>query len=199
MPNHRSFARAVLVAALTTLAAPALVRAQTAPAPVPQTIEEADAQRARAEQMRRDAEQRYVDEQQLCYAKFLVNDCLDAAKKKRTAAQIEARELDLPAREFQRAARRAEVDAKEQKRADEAPQRAAEQEQQAEEFRATEARRAAEREQKIADKARQAEEGRKKTAEEDARRAQKQAERAKRDAELEAKRAAREAEQAAKP
>ena len=190
MSNHRSFACCVLFVALTGLA-----HAQGAPVPLPQTLDEANAQRARAEQMRRDADARYSEEQQACYAKFLVNDCLDAAKKKRTAAMIEAREIDLPAREFQRDAKRAELDARDQKRADEAPQRAAEQEQQAEEFRATEARRAAEREQKIADKARQAEEGRKKTAEEDARRAQKLAERAKRDAELAAKRA----EKAAKP
>ena len=196
MPNLRPFACAVLFAGLAA-AVPA--HAQSAPVPEPRTLDEANAQRARAEQMRRDADARYAEEQQACYAKFLVNDCLDAAKKKRTATMIEARELDLPAREFQRDAKRADVNASEQKRADEAPQRAAEQQQQAEAFRAEEARRAAEREQKIADKARQAEEGRKKTAEEDARRAQKLAERAKRDAELAAKRAAREAEQAAKP
>ena len=172
MSHVRTLARrapAVALATLLVLARAALAQG----APVPQTLEEADAQRARAEQMRRDADARYAEEQQACYAKFLVNDCLDAAKKKRTATMIEARELDLPAREFQRDAKRADVDARDRKRADEAPQRAAEQQQQAEAFRAEEARRAAEREQKIADKARQAEEGRKKTAEEDARRAQK--------------------------
>ena len=70
MSNHRSFACRVLLVALAGMAQ---AHAQSAPAPEPRTLEEANAQRARAEQMRRDADARYAEEQQACYAKFLVN------------------------------------------------------------------------------------------------------------------------------
>ena len=189
MPTHRLLAASLLIA---LLAPSPLLRAQSEPPaapPVPQTLAEADAQRARAEAMRQAADQRLVEEQQACYAKFLVNDCLDAAKKRRTAAQIEARELDLPAREFQREAKRAEADAKDAKRIADAPRRAAEQQQQSEDFRASEAARAAEREKKIADKAVQAAEGRQKAAAEQTERQKKLADRARRDAELADKKA----------
>ena len=198
MPIHRLPAGVLLLACL---AHGPLLWAQSAPPPVPQTLDEADAQRARAESMRQTAEQDFIAEQQACYSKFLINACLDDARKKRTATLIEARQIDLPAREFQRAAKRAEVDAREQQRIDDAPRRAAGQQQDADDFRASEAARAAEREKKIADKARQAEEGRKASAADEARRKQKLADRAKRDAELAEKRAreAQQAQEAAKP
>jgi colicin import membrane protein len=187
MPFSRLPAASLLIALL--LPSPALW-AQT-----PQTLEEAAAQRARAEQMRDAAEKNFVAEQQACYDKFLVNSCLDDAKKRRTAALIEARNVDIPAREFQREAKRAEVDAKDQKRAAEAPRRAAEEQAQAESFRAEEAIRAAEREKKVAEKARMAAEGRQKTAADQARQKEKQQQRAQRDAEI----TARKAQDAAKP
>jgi len=191
MNIRRLLARSLLIA-LPSLGASAW--AQNAAAPVPQTLEEANAQRARATQMHDAAEQNFIAEQEACYAKFLVNSCLDDAKKRRTAALIEARQFDIPAREFQREAKRAEVDAKDAQRAADAPRRAAEEQAQAEKFRADEAARAAEREKKIANKARQAAEGRQNSAAEQAQRQAKQAERAKRDAEL-ADKKAREAAQ----
>lgn len=217
MHIHRSLAAALLAGSLllsTTL------RAQVAPTvPTPQTLEEANAQRARAEQMRDAAERNFLVEQDACYDKFQVNSCLDDAKKRRTRTLIDARNLDIPARDFQREAKRADVEAKEQKRDDDAPRRAAKQQQQAADYRAEEAAKAAKREKKIADKAaqaakgrqnaaadqarqreserkiadkeRQAAEGRKKTAAEQADREKKELQRA--------ERAAKKAKEAAKP
>ena len=127
------------------------------PAPeVPRTLEQADAQRARAKEMQDEAEQRYVREKAACYRKFLVNGCLEDARRRHTEALIEARQLDIPAREFQRDARRADVAAKEEKRAADLVTRTAEQEAQAETYRQTEAKKKAERDaERAAKKARE--------------------------------------------
>jgi len=212
MHIRRLFAASLLGVALSFC--PALW-AQSAPPPIPQTLEEANAQRVRATQMRDTAEKNFVVEQQSCYEKFLVNSCLDDAKKRRTAALIEARNVDIPARDFQREAKRAEVDAKEATRDADAPRRAAQEAEQAASFRAEESAKAVERERKSAEKARQvaagrqnaaqesvkaaqrdkkiaeknrqAAEGRQKTAADQARQQEQQAQRAKRDAERAAK------------
>ncbi len=90
-----------------------VLAAEHAPAvPQPTTLEEAAAQRQQAEQMRTEAEERFVREQSACYKKFLVNDCLEDAKKQRTQSMIEARKLEVPARDFEREAHRAEVEGK---------------------------------------------------------------------------------------
>ena len=68
---------------------------------VPQTLEQAAAQREQATNMRDSAEQRYTTEQAACYKIFLVNSCLEDAKKRYTQSMIEARKLDNPARDFQ--------------------------------------------------------------------------------------------------
>lgn len=166
--------------------------AQT-PVDVPQTLEQADAQRARAAQMARDADQRHADEQNECYKKILVNDCLADAKKRHTQAILESRNLDAPARDFQRGAHRAEVEAKEAQRAIDNAKRESEQQTKAEQYRADEAAKAAEREKKIADKEQKAIEGRQKLEAEQAKRQAKLAKRAKQDAERAAKRKADEA------
>ena len=110
---------------------------------IPKTLEQAADQRARAAQMVSDSEKRYADEQAACYEKFLVNGCLDDAKKRHTHTTIEARQLDAPARDFQREAHRAEVEAKEAKLAADRATREAEQKVQAETYRAEEAAKAA--------------------------------------------------------
>ena len=51
---------------------------EPAPVPVPQTLEEAVAQRERADALRDQAEERYLFEQNECYRKVLVSDCLVA-------------------------------------------------------------------------------------------------------------------------
>ena len=161
--------------------------ATPSPAEAPQTLEQANAIRERAKQMNRDADALYESEQADCYQKFLVNKCLDEAKKRHLEATLEARKIDSAGRDFQRAAKRSEVDAKEAKRAADLEARAAEQKAQSEAYRAEEAAKAAARQQKLAKKAQQAEAGRKKSAEEQAKREAKEEKRAKRDAEIAAK------------
>ncbi len=164
----------------------------------PQTLEEAAQQRARAEQMRKDAEKRYSADAAECYKKFLVNACLDKAKKAHTQTILDARKIDDPAREFQREAKRADVEAKEAQRTADLPRRTAEQQQQAENYRVDEAAKAAERETKAAAKARQAEAGREKAAAQQAKREAKQQQRAKKDAERAEKKAKADAKAQAK-
>jgi colicin import membrane protein len=159
----------------------------------PQTLEQASAQRQRAEAMREAAEARWREEQRECYKKFLVSSCLVDAKKRYTQADIEARNVDLPAREFERQARRQELDLQDAKRAAEQPVREAEQKAQAEKYRQDEARKAAERERKRLEKNQQAEAGRQKTAAEQAQRQAQEAERATKDAERAARKANAEA------
>ena len=182
--------RCSLLIALMIIIQP--VRAQVPEAAVqpPMSLEEARAQRASAEVLKSEAQQHYAAEQDACYKKFLVNDCLDAAKTVYTGSMLKVRELDQASREVEREARRREVEAKEATRAAELPQREAEQQAQAERHRAEEAGKAAERERKLADKARQAEEGRRKSAAEQAARREKLEKRAKEDAERAAKKAA---------
>jgi len=159
----------------------------------PQTLEQAAAQRLRSTAMREEAERRYLEEQRECYKKFLVSSCLIDAKKRYTEADIAARNLDMPAREFQREAKRQELDLKDAKRAADLPVREAEQKAKAEKYRQDEARKAAERARKQAEKIQQAAEGRQKTAEEQVQRQAQQEERAAKDAERAAKKASAEA------
>lgn len=161
--------------------------------PAPQTLEEAKAQRERASALRAEAEHRLDSERKQCYSKFLVNDCLAAAKKRYTATILEAREIDQPARDFEREAKRQEVDAKEAQRLADQPRREAEQKESGERFRAEQAAKTAERERKLAAKAAQAEEGRRKAAAEQAKRQAKQEKRASEEAERQAKKAAHDA------
>ena len=169
--------------------------APTEPA-APQTLDQANTLRERAKQMDKEADALYEAEQAECYQKFLVNSCLDDAKKRHLQARLEARKLDATGRDFQRAAKRADAEAKETKRAADLQARATEQKAQGEAYRNEEAARAAAREEKLAKKARQAEEGRRKTAEEQAKRQAKEEKRAKKDAERAAKKA-QEAEKSA--
>lgn len=171
-----------------------LVQAVWAQAPdtdksVSMSLEEARALRVRAEAMKTEAVQRYATDQEACYKKFLVNDCLESAKTRQMESTLKARELDQLGRDVERAASRRELEVKEATHAAELSQRDAEQQAQAERYRATEAVKAAERERKLADKTRQAEEGRRKTAAEQAARRQKLEQRAKEDAERAAKKA----------
>lgn len=154
-----------------------------------QTLEQASAQRERATAMHKSAEERYAVEKDACYRKVLVSSCLADAKNRYTRSVIEARNVDIPAKEFQREARRAEVNAREAQRVVDSPRREAEQKEHGKEFRSTNEIRAAEREQKIAGKAQQAAEGRRKLAAEQAQRQARQKEREKKDAERAARKA----------
>ncbi len=169
------------------------IRAEASSLPVPQTLEEAAAQRAQARELRAEADRRLRAEENLCYAKLLVADCLSAARKRHTALVVEARKLEQPAREFERQAKRQDLADKEAQRAAEQKGRTTADEERAERHRAEEAAKAAEREQKLAEKAKKAEDGRRKTAAEQAQRQAKHERRARKDAERLAKKAAREA------
>lgn len=159
------------------------------PVPVPQSAEEAEAQGRRAESLRQEAENRHAAEQAACHQKILVNPCLEDAKKRYTQAIVEARQLDLPAREFQREARRADVEAAKARKAAERPTRDAEQQKQSARHRTEEAAKTAGREQKMTEKERKAEENRKKLAQEQANRQVKAEARARKHAEQSAKKA----------
>lgn len=162
--------------------------------PAPMSLDEARAQRARAEVLKAEAQQRYAVEKDGCYRKFLVNDCLVAAKTRHTAETLKIRQLDAAGRDVERETHRQEVEAKEAARAADLPQREAGQQAQAEHYREQEAAKADERERKLADKARQAEEGRRKSAAEQAARNEKQAKRAQDHAERAAKKTAKQTE-----
>lgn len=173
-----------LIPALMLFASTMLYAQTEAPsAPVPQTMEQADAQRQKAETMRKDAEKRHQAEQAACYQKILVNACLDDAKKRYTNTMIEARKLDAPARDFQRETRRTEVEGEKAQRDAERPVREAEQKEKAEQYRTTEAEKAAAREQKQLEKEQKAAENRQKLADERAKRKVKEEKRAKKQAE----------------
>ena len=157
----------------------------------PQTAEQAAAQRVQVESLRGQAEKRYAEEQNICYGKFLVSNCLDAAKQTHSRTMIEARILEKGVRDFEREEHRHAIETKEAKRKAELDSRDAEQQMQAEHFHEEEASKASERERKLAEKNRQAVEGRKKTEAEQTARQEKQAKRAKQDAEQAAKKAAK--------
>jgi len=199
MRIHYSLARALLVGSL--LFSHCLWAQAPAAAPAvekPQTLEQAAEQRTRAEGMRKEADKRYTAEAAECYKKFLVNACLDDAKKTHTKTILEARKIETPAREFQREAKRADANAKDAQRAADAPGRAADQQQQADNYRVEEAAKAADREKKLAAKARQAAAGREKAAAQQAKREANQQKRAKKDAERAAKKAKADAKAQAK-
>ena len=180
---------------------PPLIRAQTPESPPrqePRTLEEAAAQRARASEMRSTSDKRLKVEQGECYKKFLVSSCLEEAKERHTQAQIEARRIDIPARDFEREAKRAELAAKEEKRREDESRRAAEQKASAESFREGEAAKSAEREGKIAAKNQKAEAGRAKSAAEEKKRQERKEKRARRDADRAAKKARDSEREAAK-
>ena len=174
------------------IVASAAVWAETpTPPPIPQTLDEAAEQKARATELRAEADRRLRADEDLCQRKLLVADCLSAARKRHTALVVEARKLEQPARDFEREARRQDLAAKEAQRAADQNARAIENRESGERYRAEEAAKASEREQKIAEKARKAKQGRHKLAAEQARRQAKQERRARQDAERQAKQAAR--------
>ena len=168
------------------------------PRPVTQTLEHADTQRQHAERLRKDADKRYADEQAACYSKFLVNSCLSDAKKRHTATMVEARQLELSAREFQREATRSDVEAEKSRREAERPARESEQQEQAERYRAEEAAKATGRAEMQRDKERKVTENRNKLAEEHARRQAREEQRARKNAEKMAKKAKERAKAAEK-
>ena len=137
-----------------TLAICPTVLAQTPAEPKPlKTLEEAAAQREQASRLRDAAEETHKLESAACYKKILVNDCLAGAKQRYTKSIIEARDLDTPARDFQREVRRADIEAKAAQRAADQAQRKQKQQADAEAYRAEQAAKNAKRDKKLAERA----------------------------------------------
>jgi hypothetical protein len=161
---------------------PLLAQEAEKPASAPQTLEEAGEWLQRAEVMRDEADRRYVAEEAACYRKVLVSGCLEDARERRMQTIVGAQKLEIPAREFRRASRRAEVGEEKERQAAKRSTREAEQRERAERHRAGEAEKAAEREQRRLKKERKAEEKRRKLAERRAERKLKADERTRRHA-----------------
>ena len=138
----------------------------------------------------------FAEEEARCYRKFFVNDCLNAAKRKRVDQVNAARALDLEGRRLEREVKRREVEARLAEREEEMKTREEDLAAQGEAFRAEQERRAAEREQRLAEKERQSAEFRKRYAEEEQARRLKMEERARRDAVRAAQRAEEERKKA---
>ncbi len=183
----------IAVAGIAATSAWAAPETATTGAEVPQTMEQANAQRERAKAMKQAAEEQLSTEQNACYQKILVSACLKDAKARYTASIVEARKLDIPARDFQRDTKRTEADVKEAKRAADMPQREVDQRAQAAQYHEKEAERATAREQKIAGKAEQSAQYRKKAAAQEKARSERLAERERREAKRAADQAKREA------
>jgi hypothetical protein len=201
MPAMLARFRTTLPVLLLLASLPLRAQAVESPASAPQTLEQAEAQLQRASALRDEAGRRYAAEETVCYQKVLVGGCLEDAKERHMKAIIEARQLEVPAREFKRASRRAEVEEEKSRQAAERPAREARQQERAERYRTGEAAKAADREQKRLEREKKAEEKRQKLAEERAERKLKADKRAKRHAEQIEKKArqrARAEEKAAK-
>lgn len=91
----------------------------------------AQALRQQADNDRKAAEERFKTEQNACYAKILVNDCLEQAKKVRHAAIIAARKPEVEAREIERLWRQQEAEEREARRRIDGPRREREAEERA--------------------------------------------------------------------
>ncbi|MUI14998.1 hypothetical protein GJV26_21385 [Massilia dura] len=66
------------------------------------SVEQADAQLAQVAKDRAAAESEYAASEQVCYAKFFVNNCLDKAKELRRARLAELRTMEIDANYFKR-------------------------------------------------------------------------------------------------
>jgi colicin import membrane protein len=94
--------------------------------PVSHSIEQADATLAQVARDRAAVQQRYAQDEQVCYGKFFVNHCLDQAREKRRAALAELRAVEVEANHFKRkdAVERRDAELAERARKDEQEQAA---------------------------------------------------------------------------
>lgn len=89
------------------LAGCAAVKQQPPPAPVAPThsVAEADRKLAQAARDRAQAEALFAASEQQCYARFMVNNCLDKAREKRRLTLAAVRAIEIEADRFKRQAR----------------------------------------------------------------------------------------------
>jgi hypothetical protein len=109
MTKQLSIAAAALLMAV--LAGCAAVKPETRAPVVPpsHSVVEADARLATVARERAQAEAAFAASEQLCYARFLVNRCLDEAGEKRRVALSALRAIEIEAERFKR---QASVDAR---------------------------------------------------------------------------------------
>ncbi|CDG84097.1 hypothetical protein [Janthinobacterium agaricidamnosum] len=93
------------LALLLALAGCAQAPRHAAPIVVPltTTVEGADAKLEKVSLERAEAEAVYAASEQVCYAKFFVNNCLDKAKEVRRMALLQLRAIEVEASHFKRA------------------------------------------------------------------------------------------------
>ena len=72
--------------------------------PLSQSVEQADASLTEAKRDRAAAEADYAASERVCYTKFFVTNCLDAAKEKRRAVLERVRAVEVEAERFKRKA-----------------------------------------------------------------------------------------------
>jgi hypothetical protein len=103
------FLRSAFLAVLATLllaacgTAPEAAPHDTPPPPVT-SVAQADLQLAAVKSERAAIETRYVERERVCYTKFFVNNCLDAAKEQRRTALSAQRAIEVQANQFKRRA-----------------------------------------------------------------------------------------------
>lgn len=88
-------------------------------------LEQAQAQRLRAQGLRRESEETFRLSEAACYDRFMVSDCIADAKKARLGKSLEARKLDLDADRLERAVRLRESAKRETQREQSLPGREA--------------------------------------------------------------------------
>jgi colicin import membrane protein len=115
---HRNFRQssafrlvlAALLAALPGLcfaqdsdAGAAALLSKTYPVGTIQSDEAADDALRRASEARTEVENKFADEQRICYSRFFVNSCLSDAKEERHLALTRIKRVEIEANEFKRA------------------------------------------------------------------------------------------------
>ena len=101
---------AVLLAAALAACGAARPQLPDAVAPPSHSVLEADASLAMAVQDKARAEAAFAADEQQCYARFMVNNCLDKAREKRRQALAAVRAIEIEAERFKRQAKADERD-----------------------------------------------------------------------------------------
>ncbi|MBC7455861.1 MAG: hypothetical protein H7335_19645 [Massilia sp.] len=101
----RVLAGALVLALLAGCGAVKPTAVVLAPVPPSRSVDEADRTLAQVMRERAQAEAAFAASEQVCYAKFFVNNCLDAAREKRRAALSALRAVEIEAAHFKRQAK----------------------------------------------------------------------------------------------
>lgn len=121
---------AILAPRVAAAELPASAGAAAMPVPPAEGVDAVKAERARVQELRRQAEaerrlaeERYKAEQAACQGRFFVGGCLEDARKARSAAIVASRKPEAEARAIERRLRQQEADDDAARRAEEEPRR----------------------------------------------------------------------------